>query len=91
MALMVSTPKFSSSVGTPLRARARGWPGPLGEPELLEEGLVRPSLVPPADIGRLWMLTRYRVQLIGDRTGEITQMKPMLEDASIKPSSATLR
>ncbi len=35
--------------------------------QLLEHGLVRPSFVPPADIRRLRMLTRYRVQLMGDR------------------------
>jgi transposase len=36
--------------------------------QLLECGLVRPSFVPPPDIRRLRMLTRYRVQLMGDRT-----------------------
>jgi transposase len=36
---------------------------------LLECGLLRPSFVPPPDIRRLRMLTRYRVQLMGDRTG----------------------
>src|SRR3954468_2563437 len=35
----------------------------------LECGLLRPSFVPPPDIrARLRMLTRYRVQLMGDRT-----------------------
>jgi transposase len=33
------------------------------------------------------MLTRYRVQLMGDRTREITRLELMLEDASIKLSS----
>jgi transposase len=55
--------------------------------ELLEHGLVRPSFVPPPDIRRLRMLTRYRVQLMGDRTREITRLELMLEDASIKLSS----
>jgi transposase len=55
--------------------------------QLLECGLVRPSLVPPADIRRLRMLTRYRVQLMGDRTREVTRLEGMLEDASIKLSS----
>jgi transposase len=55
--------------------------------QLLECGLVRPSFVPPADIRRLRMLTRYRVQLMGDRTREITRLELMLEDASIKLSS----
>jgi transposase len=54
--------------------------------QLLEHGLVRPSFVPPADIRRLRMLTLYRVQLMGDRTGEATRLEGMLEDASIKLS-----
>src|SRR3954453_1630864 len=52
--------------------------------QLLECGLIRPSFVPPPDIRRLRMLTRYRVQLMGDRTREATRLELMLEDASIK-------
>ena len=55
--------------------------------QLLECGLVRPSFVPPPDIRRLRMLTRYRVQLMGDRNRESTRLELMLEDASIKLSS----
>jgi transposase len=55
--------------------------------QLLEHGLLRPSFVPPPDIRRLRMLTRYRVQLMGDRTRETTRLEGMLEDASIKLSS----
>src|SRR3954466_4087376 len=55
--------------------------------QLLECGLLRPSMVPPPDIRRLRMLTRYRVQLMGDRTREITRLELMLEDASVKLSS----
>src|SRR4051794_27816626 len=55
--------------------------------QLLECGLLRPSFVPPPDIRRLRMLTRYRVQLMADRTREITRLELMLEDASIKLSS----
>src|SRR3954454_3505855 len=33
--------------------------------QLLEHGLIRPSFVPPPEIRRLRMLTRYRVQLMG--------------------------
>src|SRR3712207_8844257 len=55
--------------------------------QLLEHGLLRPSFVPPADIRRLRMLTRYREQLMGDRTREATRLELMLEDASIKLSS----
>jgi transposase len=54
--------------------------------QLLEHGLLRPSFVPPSDIRRLRMLTRYRVQLMGDRTREATRLEGMLEDASIKLS-----
>ncbi|MFD3402175.1 transposase [Kribbella sp. NPDC058693] len=38
--------------------------------QLLEHGLLSPSFVPPPPIRRLRMLTRYRVQLMGDRTRE---------------------
>ncbi|WP_156036076.1 transposase [Blastococcus sp. URHD0036] len=55
--------------------------------QLLECGLLRPSFVPPPHIRRLRMLTRYRVQLMADRTREITRLESMLEDASVKLSS----
>src|SRR3712207_6051531 len=55
--------------------------------QLLEHGLLRPSFVPPPEIRRLRMLTRYRVQLMGDRTRETTRLEGMLEDASIKLSA----
>jgi transposase len=55
--------------------------------ELLECGLLRPSFLPPPDIRRLRMLTRYRVHLMADRTREITRLELMLEDASVKLSS----
>jgi transposase len=55
--------------------------------QLLECGLIRPSFVPPPDIRRLRMLTRYRVQLMADRTREVIRLELMLEDASIKLSS----
>jgi transposase len=55
--------------------------------QLLEHGLLRPSFVPPPDIRRLRMLTRYRDQLMGDRAREIVRLELMLEDASIKLSS----
>jgi transposase len=54
--------------------------------QLLEHGLVRPSFVPPPDIRRLRNLTRYRVQLMGDRTRDATRLEKLLEDASIKLS-----
>src|SRR3954464_3365399 len=54
--------------------------------QLLEHGLLRPSFVPPPEIRHLRLLTRYRVQLMGDRTREATRLELMLEDASIKLS-----
>ena len=54
--------------------------------QLLEHGLVRPSFVPPPDIRQLRNLTRYRVQLHGDRTRDATRLEKLLEDASIKLS-----
>ena len=55
--------------------------------QLLEHGLLAPSFVPPPGIRRLRMLTRYREQLMGDRTRELVRLELMLEDASIKLSS----
>ncbi len=55
--------------------------------QLLEHGLLAPSFVPPPDIRRLRLLTRYRLQLMGDRTRETVRLELMLEDASIKLSS----
>lgn len=55
--------------------------------QLLEHGLLRPSFVPPPAIRHLRTLTRYRVQLMGDRTRDVTRLEQMLEDASIKLSS----
>jgi transposase len=55
--------------------------------QLLEHGLLRPSFVPPPEIRRLRMLTRYRDQLMGDRARGIVRLELMLEDASIKLSS----
>ncbi len=52
-----------------------------------EHGLLRPSFVPSPEIRRVRMLTRYRQQLMGDRTREATRLELMLEDASIKLSS----
>jgi transposase len=55
--------------------------------QLLEHGLLRPSFVPPPAIRHLRMSTRYRVQLMGDRTREVTRLEQLLEDASIKLST----
>jgi transposase len=42
--------------------------------QLLEHGLLAPSFVPPPEIRRLRMLTRYRVQLMGDRRRDIVRL-----------------
>lgn len=55
--------------------------------QLLEHGLLRPSFVPPPQIRRLRLLTRYRDQLLADRTREMIRLELMLEDASIKLSA----
>ena len=55
--------------------------------QLLEHGLLTPSFVPPPEIRRLRVLTRYRLQLMADRTREITRLELLLEYASIKLSS----
>jgi transposase len=55
--------------------------------QLLEHGLLAPSFVPPPAVRRLRMLTRYRVQLMGDRTRESIRLELMLEDASIELSA----
>jgi transposase len=55
--------------------------------QLVEHGLVRPSLVPPKPIRELRDLTRYRKTIIYERTRETQRLEKVLEDASIKLSS----
>lgn len=52
--------------------------------QLLEHGLLRGSLVPPAPIRALRDLTRYRKTLIQERTREAQRLHKVLEDAGIK-------
>lgn len=52
--------------------------------QMVEHGLVAPSLVPPPPIRRLRQLTRRRATLIAERTREKNRMQAMLEDAGIK-------
>ncbi|WP_204009955.1 IS110 family transposase [Virgisporangium aurantiacum] len=54
--------------------------------ELVEHGLVRPSFVPPPPIRRLRDLTRYRSELVHERTREAQRLEKLLEDAGIKLS-----
>jgi len=55
--------------------------------QLLECGLLRGSLVPPAPIRDLRDLTRYRKKQIEDRTQEINRLYRVLEDAGVKLAS----
>ena len=55
--------------------------------QLLQVGLLRASLVPPAPIRDLRELTRQRVQLLGERTAASNRIQKVLEDANIKLSS----
>ncbi len=54
--------------------------------QLLEHGLVSPSFVPPPQVRTLRNLTRYRSQLMGDRTRDAGRLEKLLEDASIRLS-----
>ncbi len=51
---------------------------------MAECGLLSPSFVPPPEIRKLRLLTRYRAQLQQDRTRDAVRLELMLEDASIK-------
>lgn len=52
--------------------------------QLLECGLLRSSLVPPAAIRDLRDLTRYRKRQIEDRTQEVNRLHRVLQDAGLK-------
>jgi transposase len=54
---------------------------------LTENGLLRPSFVPPAQIRVLRHYTRARAKLAGDRTRCFQRLEKLLEDAMIKVSS----
>ena len=54
--------------------------------KIAERQMIRASFVPPAPIRRLRDLTRYRVDLIGDRGREKNRVEKLLEDAGIKLS-----
>ena len=48
--------------------------------------MLRPCFVPPPPIRRLRDLTRYRVDLVCERTAEKNRVEKLLEDAQIKLS-----
>jgi transposase len=54
--------------------------------KVAERGMIRPSFVPPAPIRELRDLTRYRVDLVGERGREKNRVEKLLEDAGIKLS-----
>jgi transposase len=54
--------------------------------KVAERGMLRPSFVPPEPIRLLRDLTRYRIDLIGERTREKNRVEKLLEDAGIKLS-----
>lgn len=54
--------------------------------QLVECGLVRPSLVPPPPIRQLRDLTRYRTKLVREHTREVQRLQDVLDDAGIKLS-----
>jgi transposase len=55
--------------------------------QLLEWGLLKSSLVPPAPIRELRELTRYRKRQIEDRAQEVNRLYRILEDAGLKLAS----
>ena len=55
--------------------------------QLLECGLLRPSVVPPPAMRELRDITRYQVQQVRDRAREVNRLCKVLEDAGIKLSS----
>lgn len=55
--------------------------------QLLENGLLRPSFVPPPAIRELRSLTRYRKTVIEERTREVQRIDKVLQDAGLKLSS----
>ena len=54
---------------------------------MVEQGLVRPSFVPPRPIRDLRDLTRYRRALTEERSREVQRLDKVLQDSSIKLSS----
>lgn len=55
--------------------------------QLLECGLLRGSFVPPVEIRELRDVTRYRRQLVEERSREVQRLQKILEDANVKLTS----
>jgi transposase len=55
--------------------------------QLLECGLLKGSFVPPKPIREMRDLTRYRTELVHERTREVQRLHKILQDAGVKLSS----
>jgi len=55
--------------------------------QLLQQGLLRPSFIPPRPTRELRDLTRQRTQLINEKTAVINRIQKVLEDANVKLGS----
>jgi transposase len=55
--------------------------------KVAERQMLRPSFVPPPTMRALRDLTRYRVDLLAERTAEKQRVEKLLEDALIKLSA----
>jgi transposase len=55
--------------------------------QLLECGLLRGSFVPPVEVRELRDVTRYRRQLVEERSREVQRLQKTLEDANVKLTS----
>ncbi|WP_019065462.1 IS110 family transposase [Streptomyces prunicolor] len=55
--------------------------------KLVEHGLVRPSFVPPEPVRQLRDVTRYRTEVVRERTRETQRLEKLLEDTGIKLSA----
>jgi transposase len=54
--------------------------------KVAERGMIRPSFVPPAPVRQLRDMTRYRIDLVGERTREKNRVEKLLADAQIQLS-----
>jgi transposase len=55
--------------------------------QLLQDGLLKGSFIPPRPQGELRDLTRHRMQLVEEKTRTVNRLHKVLEDANIKLAS----
>lgn len=77
--LLVNAAHLKHVPGRKTDVQDRAWIAPV-----LEHGLVRGSVVPPAPIRELRDLTRYRKSVIQERTRHANRLHKTLEDADVK-------